>query len=154
MNFIFFLIFNSIRPYILYIHKPVFLKSFLYPFLCASKEKGEKKRRPVKSLFPRSLRVFSGSAELTCHRHAHTRCTSFPKNLCSHGTFQGDNRHLQKKKSRICQRSEGRHAGLPLRFSLAIPDTKTIYNFDKYRILAILSSFFCVHLSPVVEGNL
>ena len=32
--------------------------SFLYPFLCSSKEKGEKKRRPVKSLFPRSLHVF------------------------------------------------------------------------------------------------
>ena len=38
-------------------------------------------------------------------------------------------------------RSEGRHTGLPLRFFLAIPDTKTVYNFDKYRILAILSSF-------------
>ena len=30
--------------------------------------------------------------------------------------------------------SEGRHTGLPLqRFSLVMPDTKPVYNFDKYR---------------------
>ena len=56
-SYVLLLLFNTIYIQKLVLKKPI-LYYYLCSFLCSFKEKNEKKERPVKSLFPRSLRVF------------------------------------------------------------------------------------------------
>ena len=62
---------------------------FYCPFLCSSKEKAEKKRRPADKSLSSFASRFSGSEELTCHRHAHTATLLIRKTFAHPGLFKG-----------------------------------------------------------------
>ncbi len=61
----------------------------LFPFLCLSKEKDKKKRHPVKSHFPRSLRIFREAQNSRAFGSLKHAALLFRKPIAHSGLFKG-----------------------------------------------------------------